>query len=66
VHSRAHSVSADRLGDVLELLFAPILEGSLQLALDLAVDLAGDQNTARISKGFEPGRDIDAVSVTSP
>src|SRR5438477_7324794 len=29
--SRAYSKSADRLGDVLELLFAPVLEASVQL-----------------------------------
>src|SRR5260370_12070249 len=31
--SRAYGKSADRLGDVLELLFAPVLEASVQLAL---------------------------------
>src|SRR6476646_10292151 len=34
---RAYSVSADRLADVLELLFAPVLEASVQLAFDFAV-----------------------------
>src|SRR5205809_7910216 len=32
--SRAYGKSADRLGDVLELLFAPVLEASVPLAFD--------------------------------
>ena len=50
MRSRAHSKCANRLGDVLELLFAPVLEANVQLALDLAVDLSGDQDATRIGE----------------
>jgi hypothetical protein len=52
MRSRAYSKSADRLGDVLELLFAPILEVNVQLTLDLAVHLFGNQGTAWIGGPF--------------
>ena len=43
-----NGVGADRLGNVLEVLLATILEASVQLALDFVVDLVGNQDTARI------------------
>ena len=52
MRSRAHRVGADRLGDVLELLPAPILEASIQLAFDFAIHLFGDQDAARIGYPF--------------
>ena len=48
MRSRAYGINADRLHDVLELLFAQVLEASVQLALDFVVDLVGNQDTARI------------------
>src|SRR4029453_12867755 len=56
--SRAYSVSADRLGDVLELLLAPVLEANVQLALDLAVHLFGNQDSARIGAPLQPDRHV--------
>ena len=61
--SRADSVGADRLGDVLELLLATILEASVQLALDFVVDLVGNQDTARIGGPLQPDSNVDPVAV---
>ena len=61
--SRAYGIRAHRLGDVLELLLAPVLEANVQLTLDLAVDLAGDEDSARIGNAFKPGRDVDPVAI---
>ena len=52
MRSRAHGVSADRPGDVLELLLAPILKANVQLAFDFAVNLLGNQDAARIGDPF--------------
>src|SRR5262249_58814892 len=53
ISSRAYGKSADRLGNVLELLFAPVLEAKIELALDLAVHLFGNQGAAWIGCPFE-------------
>src|SRR5262245_35797751 len=60
---RAYGIRADRPGDVLELLLAPVLEANVQLTLDLAVDLAGDEDAARIGAAFKPRRDVDPIAV---
>ena len=62
MRSRAYGKSADRLGDVLELLFAPVLEANVQLALDFAVHLLGNQDAARIGDPLQPDRDVDPVA----
>lgn len=61
MRSRAYSKCANRLRDVLELLFAPILEANIQLALDLAVHFFGNQDAAWIGKSFQPDRDVDSI-----
>src|SRR5713226_8986109 len=63
MRSHAYSVSADRFGDVLELLLAAILEANVQLAFDFAVDLARDQDTTRIGNAFKSSRDVDPVTI---
>ena len=60
--TRADSVGANRLGDVLELLFAPVLEASVQLAFDFAVHLLGNQDAARIGDPLQPDRNVDPVA----
>src|SRR5262245_6676413 len=60
--SRAYGKSADRLGDVLELLFAPVLEASIQLAFDFAVHLLRNQDAARIGGPLQPERNVDPVA----
>src|SRR5215813_7576195 len=60
--ARADSVGANRLGDVLELLFAPILEANVQLTLHLAVHLFGNQDAAWIGCPFQPDGDVDPVA----
>src|SRR6516162_820850 len=63
MRSRAYSVSADRFGDVLELLLATILEANVQLAFEFAVHLLGNQDAARIGDPLEPDSDVDPVAV---
>jgi hypothetical protein len=48
MRTRAYRVHTDRLGNVLELLLASILEANVNLALDFAVHLLGNQDAARI------------------
>ena len=60
--ARADSVGANRLGDVLELLFAPVLEANVQLAFDFAVHLLGNQDAARIGDPLQPDRNVDPVA----
>src|SRR6516164_2681264 len=62
MRSRAHSESADRLGDVLELLFAPVFEANVQLTFDFAVHLFGNQDAARIGAPLQPDSNIDPVA----
>src|SRR6516162_9429955 len=63
MRSRAYSKSADRLGDVLELLFAPVLEANVQLPFDFAVHLLGNQDAARIGGPLQPDSNVDPVAV---
>jgi hypothetical protein len=58
-----NGIHRDRLADVLELPFAPILETNVQLALDFVMDFPGDQNAAWIGQSFKPGGDIDAFPI---
>ena len=59
---RAHGVSADRPGDVLELLLAPVLEANVELAFDFAVDLLGNQDAARIGDPLQPDSNVDPIT----
>jgi hypothetical protein len=62
MRSRAHGVNADRPGDVLELLFAPVLEADIELAFDFAIHLFGNQDAARIGGPLQPDRNVDPVA----
>jgi hypothetical protein len=59
VRPRAHSISVDRLGDVLELLLAAILQANVQLAFDFAVNLLGNQDASRIGYPLQPDSNVD-------
>ena len=63
MRSRAHGVSADRPGDVLELLLAAVLKANVQLAFDFAMDLGRDQDAARIGNALKPSRDVNPFTV---
>src|SRR5215813_6711330 len=63
MRSRAYSKCADRLGDVLEVLFAAILEANIQLAFDLAGDLFGHQDATRIGDPLQPHSNVDPVAL---
>ena len=54
---------ADRPGDVLDLLLAPVVEGEVELVADLVAHDAADADPAGLGQGFEPCGDIDAVAV---
>jgi hypothetical protein len=60
--ARADSVGADRLGDVLELPLATILEANVQLAFDFTADLFGNQDAARIGDSLQPDSNVDPVA----
>src|SRR6516165_5786633 len=55
-------VGAHRPGDILDLLFAHIVEGDIELALDIATDAAGDADGARLGQRFEPCGNIHPVA----
>jgi len=48
----------DRLGDVLELLLAAILEGSVQLAFDFPINLFRNQDAPRIGDPLQPDSNV--------
>src|SRR5436190_21536398 len=52
-----------RLGNVLHCLRAQLVEAAFKLALDLAIDVARDADTARLRQSLEPCRYIDAVAI---
>jgi hypothetical protein len=63
MRSSADSVSANRLGNILEMLLTAILEATIQLAFDFALDLLGNQDAARIGDPLQPNRNVDPVAV---
>src|ERR1700730_6841339 len=63
MRSHANRVRTGRLGDVLELLLAAILETNVQLAFHFAVHLLGDQDAARIGDPLQPDSNGDPVAV---
>ena len=63
MRSSADSVSANRLGNILEMLLTAILEATIQLAFDFALDLLGNQDAARIGDPLQPDSNVDSVAV---
>ena len=63
MRSRADGICADRLGDILEPLLAPVLEANIQLAFDFTVDLLGNQDAARVGDPLQPDSNVDPVAV---
>jgi len=63
MRSGVYSIRADRLGDVLQLLLAAVLEAHVQLAFDFAVHLLGNQDAARIGGPFQPDSNVDPVAI---
>jgi hypothetical protein len=51
-----------RPGDILDLLLAHVLEGDCDLVAHLLMRRGADTNPARLSQGFQRGRDIHAVT----
>ena len=49
-------------GDVLDLLFAQIIEGDVEAVAHLLVRRGAEANPARLGQRFETGGDIDAVA----
>jgi hypothetical protein len=58
----ADPVYPDRVGDVLDLLLAQIVEAQRQLVADLAVRRGRNANRAGLGKRLQPGRDVDPVA----
>ena len=61
-----HPIHADRLGDVLDLLIAEIVERQRQLVADVIAGCRRDADRARLSEAFQPGRDVDPVAEQVP
>src|SRR5439155_18697379 len=57
------AVDPYRPGNVLDLLLAQILKHKGQPVADVVVNRVGDEYPAGIGQGFDPGRDIDAVTI---
>ena len=55
-------VDPNRPLDVLQLMFARVLEGYVDLASHLSVSVVGDADAARLGDAFEPRSDVDAVA----
>jgi hypothetical protein len=55
-------IDPDRLGDVLELYRAEIVDGEIEPALDLPVGLLGKTDGPRFRDALEPGGDVDPVA----
>jgi hypothetical protein len=55
----------DRPGNVLDLLFAQILKYEGQPVAHVIVDRIGDEHPAGIGQGFDPRRDVDAVTAST-
>src|SRR6202022_2455790 len=60
---RANPVDPHRAGNVLDLLFAQILEDKGQPVAHLVMDRVGDEDAAGIGERFDPGGDVDAVAI---
>src|SRR4029450_9955663 len=63
MHADAYCVCADRLGDVLELPLAAVLETDVELAFDLAENLFRNQDGARIGDALQPDSNVGPVAV---
>ncbi len=55
-------IHSDRIGDVLELHCAAIIDRQIEPCLDLPVGLVGETDTARFAYAFQPGGDVDAIA----
>ena len=55
-------IDVDRAGNVLYLLFAPILKPEIELIAHLVADHATDTNTAGLGQAFEPRCDVDPIA----
>jgi hypothetical protein len=58
-----HPINTHRPRDVLERLFASILEGDVQLVSNLVANDLADTDSARLGDAFKPGRDVHAIAV---
>ena len=56
-------VNPDRSRNVFDGLLAHVLEAEAQLVSHLVVDIARNQNAARLSERLQPCRDVDAVAI---
>src|SRR5688500_5923251 len=57
------SIYPHRAGDILDLLFASVLKGPVDFALNLIVHGSGDANAAWVSQRLQASRDVDTITV---
>ena len=60
---RPHAIDAYRLGDILDRVFADIVEAGAEFSVDLSERVFGYAYRSRFRKRFETRRDIDAVAI---
>src|SRR5207253_1073101 len=61
-NSDSQRIHSDRIGDVLELHRAAIVDCEIEPCLNLPVRLLGETDAAGLANAFEPRGDIDAVA----
>ena len=57
-----HAIDPHRPRDILELLLAGVLEGDVELAIDVDLHPPRDADPAGVGQRLQPGRDVDAVA----
>jgi hypothetical protein len=60
--ARSVQVEPHRAGDILQRILADVLEGDLQLSLDLPVRVDGEAHRSRHGGSLHPRHDIDAIA----
>jgi hypothetical protein len=63
VGASAHCVSANRLGNVLELSIAPVFKVDIYLTFNFGVNFSRNQDAPRIGHALQACGDVDAVAV---
>src|SRR5262245_45044697 len=58
-----NAMDRHRPGDVLDLVFAHVLERKMELVAHLIAHVAADADPSRLRQGFQARRDVDAVAI---
>src|SRR5215475_13343291 len=58
-----NAMDRHRPGDILDLVFAHVLERKMELVAHLIAHVAADADPSRLRQGFQARRDVDAVAI---